>query len=166
MIDVSKLSPRQLFELHSKIEDELRGKEIICTRNNPTGDFAEYLFCKAFPRWEPAEKSQKGFDAIGPAPYKLKYQIKARRIIRDNSNSRKVSAIRGIKEPKHFDFLAGVLFNADYSVFKAALIPYKVVVKLVRPDKHVNGHRLLLRNDIWEIPEVKDVTDKLRAVWR
>jgi hypothetical protein len=40
------------------------------------------------------------------------------------------------------------------------------VVKLVRPDNHVNGHRLLLRNDIWEIPEVKDVTDKLRAVWR
>jgi hypothetical protein len=96
-------------------------------------------------------------------------QIKARRIIRDNSNSRQLSAIRGLKGPKHFDFLAGVLFNADYSVYKAALIPYKVVQKLAKDDEYVGGHRLLLRNDVWDAKwkeeGVEDVPATLQSVW-
>ena len=160
MNDVSKLSPRQLFELHSEIERELCKREIIRTANKPTGDLAEHLFCKAF-RWNREDNSKEGYDATGRKG--SRYQIKGRRIT--HNKSRQMSAIRGL-EKKRFDFLAGLLFNEDYSVFRAALIPYKVVLKLVRPDEHVNGHRLLLLNDIWEIPEVKDVTDKLRAVWR
>jgi hypothetical protein len=167
-MDLSKLSDWELLKRHVKLEveleRELRRREILRTANNLIGEIAEHLFCTAY-TLERMCNSQAGFDAIDPTPDKLKYQVKARRIIRDNSNSRQLSAIRGIKEPKHFDFLAGVLFKADYSLFRAALIPYKVVLKLVRPDEHVNGHRLLLLNDIWEISEVKDVTDKLRAVW-
>jgi len=58
-----------------------------------------------------------------------------------------------------------VLFNADYSVYKAILIPHEVVLKLVKPDEYVSGHRLLLRNDVWDAVGVKDVTGKLKAVW-
>ena len=158
-----------MFELHAKIEDELLEREIIRTRNNPTGDLAEYLFRKAFPKWKPAENSQKGFDAIGPAPDKLRYQIKGRRIAERNG-SRQLSAIRNLEE-RHFDFLAGLLFNKDYSVYKAALIPHSVLLGLKRERKHIsfqehtNGHVFLLVEDIWEDPRVKDVTEKLRAVW-
>ena len=167
MIDISKLSPRQLFELHSWIEDELREQKIIRTANKPTGDLAEYLFRTAFD-WEPASNSQAHYDAKGKTDGLL-YQIKGRRIAERNG-SRQLSAIRNLEE-RHFDFLAGLLFNKDYSVYKAALIPHSVLLGLKRERKHIsfqehtNSHVFLLVEDIWEDPRVKDVTEKLRAVW-
>ena len=173
MIDVSKLTDQQLFELHSNIEDELLGREIIGTRNNPTGDLAEHLFCKAFPRWKPADNSQKGFDAIGPAPDKLRYQIKGRRIAEPNG-SRQLSAIRNLKE-EHFDSLAGLLFNRDYSVYKAVLIPHAVLMGLDKDRRHIafqehtRSHVFLLVEDFWDkrwkAEGVRDVTAKLQSVW-
>ena len=170
-MNLSKLSDWELLKRHAKLdvelEEELHRRKILRTANNLIGDIAEHLFCTAC-KWERVCNSQAGFDAIGKTNGKH-YQIKARRIIRDNSNSRQLSAIRGLKEPKHFDFLAGVLFNEDYSVYKAALIPYKVVLKLAKPDKHVNGHRFLLRNDIWDAKwkaeGVVDKTAQLQSKW-
>jgi hypothetical protein len=120
MIEISNLSPRQLLKLHSEIEGELCKREIIKTANKPTGDYAEHLFLTAFPRWKPAGKAQRGFDAIGPEG---RYQIKGRRII--GKGSRQLSAIRDHKDD-HFDFLATVLFKEDYSVDKALIIPRNV----------------------------------------
>jgi hypothetical protein len=97
----------------------------------------------------------------------MKYQIKGRRITHFNK-SRQLSAIRDL-EKQHFDFLAGVLFNEDYSVYKAILIPHAVVLKLATSDEYVNGHRLLLRDVVWDgkwtAEGVVDVTDKLQSVW-
>jgi hypothetical protein len=171
MIDISGLSPRQLFELHSKIEDELRVKKIIRTANNPTGDLAEYLFRTAFD-WESAGNSQAHYDAKGKTDGSL-YQIKGRRITHFNG-SRQLSAIRGL-EGAHFDFLAGVLFNEDYSIFKAALIPHSVLLSLVKErshisfQKHTNSHVFLLVdefwNDKWNAEGVVDMKAKLLSVW-
>jgi hypothetical protein len=160
MNDVSKLSPRQLFELHSEIERELCKREIIRTANKPTGDYAEFLFRTAF-GWEPAGNSQKGFDAQGP---KGRYQIKGRRII--GKGSRQLSAIRGLKE-KHFDFLAGVLFREDYSVDRAVIIPHAVILKLAKTETHISyqehtkSHLFQLVDAIWEVDGVKNVTKQL-----
>jgi hypothetical protein len=169
-MDLSKLSDWELLERHTKLEVELKGellrREILRTSNNPTGDIAEHLFCIAC-KWKRANNSRAGFDAIGKKG--VRYQIKSRRIVRDSSNSRQLSAIRGLKGPKHFDFLAGVLFNGDYSVKRAVLIPHAVVLKLATPDEHVNGHRFLLRDDVWndkwKAEGVRDVTAKLQSVW-
>jgi hypothetical protein len=158
MIDVSELSPRQLFELHSKIENELRSRGIIKTANNPTGDYAELLFLTAFPRWEPAGKGQKGFDATGPEG---RYQIKGRRII--GKGSRQLSAIRDLKS-NHFDFLAGVLFKEDYSVDRAIIIPHAVILNLkthISFQEHTRSHLFQLVDAIWEVDGVKDVTAQL-----
>jgi hypothetical protein len=147
--------------------DELFGQEVIRTMNNPTGDLAEYLFLKAFPRWKPEGNSRAHYDAIGPAPKKLKYQIKGRRITHLNG-SRQLSSIRDLKKG-HFDFLAGLLFKEDYGVYKAVLIPHAVILKLAAEDEYVNGHRFLLRDDLWEskwkVKGVVDVTAKLQSVW-
>ena len=167
MIDTAKLSPRELFRLHSKIMDELFRQNVIRTMNNPTGDLAEHLFLKAFPNWEREGSARAHYDAIGPKPKKLKYQIKGRRITHLNG-SRQLSAIRDL-EKEHFDFLAGLLFKEDYDVYKAVLIPHAVILKLATPDEHVRGHRFLLRDDVWDgkwkVKGVVDVTAKLQAVW-
>lgn len=98
----------------------------------------------------------------------MKYQIKGRPVTGHN-RSRQLSAIRGL-EGTHFDFLAGVLFKEDYSVWKAALIPHTVLLslkeqKLISFQKHTNSYRFLLVDNIWRIPGVQDVTSRLQSVW-
>jgi hypothetical protein len=158
-MDLSGLTPPELLMLHSKVADELRGRGITRSSNNPTGDLAEYLFCKAF-GWDRAGNSKASIDAVGADG--LRYQIKGRRSNRFNK-SRQLSAIRDI-EGNHFDFLAGVLFNEDYTIMRAALVPHAVALERATYVKHTNSHRFLLRDDVWNAPSVRDVTTQLKAV--
>src|SRR6266567_764785 len=104
MIDLADLSPTELLALHAKIADELRERKIVRTFNNPTGDLAEYLFCRAF-GWEQTDNSHPYADAKQDGVF---YQIKARRMTRQNT-SRQLGALRGLPDGG-FHFLAAVLF--------------------------------------------------------
>ncbi|SRR6266404_1288827 len=158
-MNLSDLSPPELLGLHAEVADELRTRGIIRSANSPTGDLAEYLFCKAF-GWKQEGNSRANIDAFSPDG--IRYQIKARRITRYNS-SRQLSAIRDLGAA-HFDFLAGVLFNEDYSVMRAALIPHAVVVERASFVERTNSHRFLLCDEIWNACGVRDVTAELQAV--
>ena len=110
-MDLANLKPSELLALHAKVADEFRARGITRSSNDPTGDLAEYLCCKAF-GWTQAGNSNRSIDAVDSKG--LRYQIKGRRMTRYN-NSRQLSAIRNL-DGAHFDFLAGVLFNEDYSI--------------------------------------------------
>jgi len=92
----------------------------------------------------------------------MRYQIKGRRITRFNK-SRQLSAIRDMGG-SHFDYLAGVLFNEDYTVLRGGLIPHALALERATYVQHTNSHRFLLRDDIWNVPNVRDVTSELREV--
>lgn len=62
-MNLSDLTPAQLLALHAKLGDELRDRGITRSSNNPTGDLAEYLFCKAF-GWTQAGNSHANVDAV------------------------------------------------------------------------------------------------------
>jgi len=158
-MDLTTMTPPELLLLHSKVADQLRERGITRSSNNPTGDLAEYLFCKAF-GWTQADNSHANVDAIGLDG--KRYQIKGRRITRFNK-SRQLSAIRDMRG-SHFDYLAGVLFNEDYTVFRAVLIPHALALERATYVQHTNSHRFLLRDDIWNAPNVRDVTSELREV--
>ncbi len=158
-MNLSELSAPQSLALHAKVADQLRTRGITRSANSPTGDLAEYLFCKAF-GWKQAGNSKANIDAIGPDG--IRYQIKGRRITRYNS-SRQLSAIRDLGGA-HFDFLAGILFDEDYKIMRAALIPHAVAMERATFVKRTNSHRFLLRDEIWSAPCVRDVTTELRAV--
>ena len=158
-MNLAELTPPELLALHAKLADELRTQGITRSANNPTGDLAEYLFCRAF-GWKQAGNSHANVDAIGSDG--ARYQIKGRRITRFN-NSRQLSAIRDLGGG-HFDFLAGVLFNEEYAVVRAALIPCAVAIDRARFVERTNSHRFLLRDDVWNAAGVRDVTSELRAV--
>jgi hypothetical protein len=158
-MDLSALTPPELLVLHAKVVDELRDRGITRSSNKPTGDLAEYLFCKAF-GWDRAGNPNASIDAVGAD--RLRYQIKGRRASRFNK-SRQLSAIRDI-EGNHFDYLAGVLFNEDFTVLRAALVPHAVALERATYVKHTNSHRFLLRDDIWNAPGVRDVTSRLQAL--
>jgi len=153
------MNPLQLLALHARVADEVRARGITRSSNNPTGDLAEYLFCKAF-GWKQVGNSNAHVDAIGPDG--ARYQIKGRRATRYNK-SRQLSAIRDLGG-NHFDFLAGVLFSEDYTVIRAAIIPRAVIVDRASFVKRTNSHKFLLRDDVWDVHDVRDVTAELRAV--
>ena len=157
-MDLSGYKAAELLALHSRISAELRTRNITRSANNPTGDLAELIFCKAF-KWQQENNSKKGYDAY---LNQTRYQIKGRRL--DNGRgSRQLSFIRAI-ETRPFDFLAAVIFNLDYSIWRAAIIPFEIVLEQSRPVKHVNGHRFLLRDSVWDENDVVDVTSTLQAI--
>ena len=158
-MNLSEMTPPQLLALHAKLCDELQSRGITRSANNPTGDLAEYLFCKAF-GWTQAGNSHANVDAVDSGGFR--YQIKGRRITRRNK-SRQLSAIRDLVGG-HFHFLAGVLFNEDYTVLRAGLIPHAVALDRATFVEHTNSHKFLLRDDIWNAPGVRDVTAELRKV--
>ena len=158
-MDVSSLSTRDLLTLHARIENLLRERKITRSSNNPAGDLAEKLFEKAF-GWTLTGNSHKHTDAIGPDG--SRYQIKARRMTKYNS-SRQLSAIRDLRGA-NFDFLACVLFEENYGVLRAAIIPYSTVVEHSQFVAHTNSFKFFLREGVWEIPGVRDETANLRSV--
>jgi hypothetical protein len=159
MIEVSGLAPKELLRLHAAVAEELRARKITRNSNNPTGDLAEYLLCKAF-QWTRAGNSHPNIDATGADG--VRYQIKGRRRTRHNK-SRQLGAIRDLPG-RHFDFLAGVLFSEDYEVFRAAIIPYTVVEMRATFVPHTNSHKFMLHDEVWNAEGVRDVTAELNAI--
>jgi hypothetical protein len=158
-MDLKELKPQELLKLHAEVAEELRRRGIVRSANNPTGDLGEDLFCKAF-GWTQSGNSNANLDAVCPAG--VRYQIKARRATVHNK-SRQLSAIRNL-DGQHFDFLAAVLFDENYNIVRAALVPHEVVRSRATFRPHTNSHKFILRDDVWTVPGVKDVTALLRQV--
>jgi hypothetical protein len=155
---LSELSTKELLILHAEVSAELCARGVCRSGNNPVADYAEGLAAKAL-GLQLAKESTTGFDATDSSG--LRYEIKARRIT-TTSKATMLSAIRGL-ENKHFDLLIAVVFNEDYTVNRAVMIPHKTVEKIARFRKHVNAHILMLR-DIWKAEDARDITAKLAGV--
>ena len=130
---------------------------VLRSENNPTGDLAEHLFCAAY-GWKRYPNSEKALDATDKDG--KRYQIKGRRLTGRNP-SRQLSAIRDLDG---FDVLAAVLFDGVYRVVRAALIPVGVVRHRSTYTGHTNSYRFMLRDNVWDAPEVIDATARLRAI--
>ncbi len=154
--ELETASDLDLLRQHADALKELRRRDTIRTSNNPVGDYAETLFCRAF-GWEQAPNSEKDADAIGSDG--TRYQIKARRLTQHNA-SRQLGALRRLPH-KNFDILAAVLFTEDFSVMRAALIPHALAAEKASYVKATNSWRFLLTDDIWSYEGVVDVTDKI-----
>lgn len=157
MGDLEGLSDRDLLVLHSRVSDELRRRGLTRTANNPVADVAEWVAARAL-NLTLAEKSTAGFDARDSQG--LRYEIKARRQT-PTSTPTHLSAIRGL-DGQHFDRLVVLLFAEDYSILRAALLPFEAVKRLARFRPHVNGSLLYLR-DIWAASDAEDITERCRS---
>jgi len=156
---IEKIPTRELLSLHSNILIELKNRKILRTKNNPVGDYAEWLVHTAF-GYELQTNSNHGFDAKDTDG--TRYQIKARRITPDNKSTQ-LSAIRNLGE-KDFDFLIVVLFDQEFTAYKAVQIPHSTVEKYAKYRKHVNGYVLRVMNTLLVDPTVIDITDQLKKV--
>ncbi|MCY3768830.1 MAG: hypothetical protein OXG56_05630 [Gammaproteobacteria bacterium] len=131
--ELNNFSVAELLRLHVGISKQLRTRGIVRGENVSAGELAEFLFCRSYEWWTQANThSEKAFDAMDDEG--KRYQIKGRRM-HHRTRSRQLSAIRDLEE---FDMLAAVLFDHDYRVLRAALIPTEVVRSRSKHVKHDN----------------------------
>lgn len=156
--DFSKLTVAELLATHSAVLDELRHRHVIRSKNNPTGDYAEWLVSTKLGLTLEVN-SAKGFDATDPNG--LRYQIKGRRVTPENKSTQ-LGVIRNL-DGKDFDFLVGVIFDANWQVRYAAKIPHQTIHLLATYRSHVNGHTMHLRPAVFDNPSVEDVSHELRS---
>ncbi len=156
-MDLTQISVLDLLRLHSSVLDELRTRGIITTANAPLGDYAEWLFRKAF-GWQSTGNSARDFDATDAQDNR--YQIKARRL-HPRNKSRQLGALRRLDQ-KNFEILATVLFDTNYNVLRAALIPHSVAYEHARYIQSTNAWRFMLYDRVWDYPGVVDCTLDLK----
>ena len=148
------MSEVELLQTHSAVIAELRRRGVVKTKNNPIGDYTEWLVCNRL-CLRVKGNSQKSFDAIDLKGNK--YQIKGRR---SGASSVQFSSIRAL-ELHGFDFVIAVIFNDDYSVRLAARISHDAVPTLARYQPHTNGYNLILTKTALEKDGVQDISHLL-----
>ena len=149
---LAALDTPDLLALSRAVLRELRLREVIRSGNAPAGDYAEMLVHR-LTGGALAESSQKSWDVLTPTGERL--QVKARVVTDPNSpGQRQLSVFRSWD----FDAAVVVLFDDDFAVWRASLLPVDVVETAGKWNKHVSGWRVLARNELldrgddWTLP--------------
>lgn len=137
MINLSAMSEVELLRTHGAVIDELMRRKVVRTRNNPIGDYTEWLVCNSL-QLEIQNSSKASFDGIDSSG--TRYQIKGRR---SKSKNVQFSAIRNFHQ-NGFDFLIAVAFNEEYSIRFALKLTHSAVERYSKYRPHVNAHILML----------------------
>jgi len=155
-MDFTALTESELLQMHAGVIDELLRRGVVRTGNNPIGDYTEWLVCDRLDLvLQPNSRaSYDGIDSTG-----VRYQIKGRRSQRATGNVQ-LSVIRNL-EQIGFDYLIAVVFNSDYTIRFAAMIPHSILSEVSSYRKHVNGHVPIVRENIFERNGVVDITKRL-----
>lgn len=151
--NLRSLGIADLLTTHSAVLEELRLRNVLRSKNNPTGDYAEWLVSQKL-ALTLEKNSSKGYDARDAKG--RKYQIKGRRVTSANKSTL-LGVIRNLKGGD-FDFLIAVIFDQDWKVRYAARIAHSDVLDLVTYRPHVNGHAMCLRPTVFENRRVTDIS--------
>jgi len=157
-VDLTVLTESELLQIHAGVIDELVNRGVVRTRNNPIGDYTEWLVCDRLGLLlQPNSRaSYDGVDAQGH-----RYQIKGRRI-KPTTGTVQLSVIRNL-EQKGFDFLIAVVYNLDHTIRFAAKIPHSIVGEIATYRTHVNGHVPIVSENVLDRQGVVNITNVLVA---
>jgi hypothetical protein len=146
----------ELLSLSRRILAELRERQVIRTGNAPAGDYAELLVQQAT-GGELAPNAQSSWDVLTPARKRL--QVKARVVTDPRTRSeRQLSVIRSWR----FHAAVIVLFDDDFRVWRAALLPLRIIYAAGRFREYVRGTVVFATDDLLDRGE--DWTSILRKV--
>ncbi|MEZ8407925.1 hypothetical protein AB6C88_08970 [Vibrio splendidus] len=134
-------------------------RKIVRTHNNPLGDYTEWIVSNAL-NLVLQPNSKAGYDGVDKEG--ARFQIKGRRVTPTNQ-SRQLSAIRNYDE-KDFDYLVAVIFDENFDVIEALLVPHEVIGKYATFRKHVNAHILVLKGPILTDSRVKHIADIIQRI--
>lgn len=157
-MNLASLSVQDLLKLQAAAIGELKDRGILRTKNNPVGDYAEWLVSSSL-NLKLAKNSATGHDAVSDSGQKI--QIKARRVSADNK-SRQLGVIRNL-EKMDFHELVAVIFNEAYEVVEAISIPHSVIAEYSTYKPHVNGHILHIRGALLSDKRIRNIRTELQA---
>lgn len=149
---------RELLKAYGGAEDALIARGVARSKNI-VGDYAEHLFQRAF-GWNLAPKSMKAFDLASDTET---YQVKARRLSPTNRSCEMGGM--PIDSALGFDALASVVFEADFEILYAAIIPVETL-KPLRTSRETARPRFVFRSAHLTVSGVEIVTDQLRQAQR
>jgi len=156
--DLTNATTAELFATYAGVLRELLRRKIVRTANAPAGDYAECLVAEAF-GGQLAGNSEKSWDVVTREDRRV--QVKSRVVpAPNNAGQRQLSPFRSFD----FDDLVIVLFAADYSVWRAVLLPATVAQQAATYRAHVNGHVLFATEALLTKSHSVDLTERLRAV--
>jgi hypothetical protein len=151
-VRLSDLTDKELLQLQASATNELKARGVVRTQNNPLGDYTEWLVAKALDL-DLQANSKAGYDGVSKDGVRI--QIKGRRLTPANK-SRQLSAIRKYAE-QDFDALAAVIYDENFNIIEALLIPHEVVGEYASYRAHVNAHILILKGPIFSDPRVQSI---------
>jgi len=156
--ELPSLTELELLRLHGSVLAELCRRGVCRTNNNPIADYTEWLVASRLGlRLENGSKAS--YDAVGIDG--TRYQIKGRRLVSANGSTQ-LSAIRNL-QAGGFTVLVGVMFNEDYSIAYAFMVPHAVVLARAKYQAHTNSHLFYLRRDLAFEAGVREITRELSA---
>jgi hypothetical protein len=151
--ELSSATTAELFAVYAAVLRELLRRKIVRTSNAPAGDYAEYLVAEAL-GGQLAPNSEKSWDVVTTDGRHL--QVKSRVVSAPrNLGQRQLSPLRSFE----FDDLVIVLFGADYSVWRAALLPKEIAQDASVYRSHVNGRVLFATDGLLARPQSLDLTE-------
>lgn len=143
--DLKTASLADLFTFYGHILDELEEREVVRTRNQPLGDYAEWLTWQALAGKQSTNKAEKAYDVTADLSADLlagtgpdsgghdgaRIQVKSRSV------SPKPRAGQLQTSPFHadgYDYLALVLHEAsEYAVRQAVRLPLQTALAYAEP---------------------------------
>jgi hypothetical protein len=143
---------RELVVEYLQAMERLRPYEI-----SSLADFAEYLFEQAL-GGKRVGRGQKGHDVVVPNLGRL--QVKQRCLPPDGRIEERLHLRSCTRDG--CDYLGAIIFNVDYSIRKASLIPFAEVWRLIEqyPDREKNVRFDLLA----QLPGAVDLSVRIRNV--
>lgn len=153
MLTLGNLTIPELLQFYAQVLSELRSRRVLRTKNL-LGDYTEWLVAEKL-GLTLSGNSTAGYDAVDAEGHR--YQIKGRQPTLENPSTQ-LGALRSL-DNEDFDFLIGVLFNADFTPRLVIKAPHSVVVEHARYMERVNAHRLQLQGAWLRDSRVEDVTE-------
>jgi len=154
--NIETMPVAELLSTYRRILRELRRRGTIRTNNAPAGDFAELLVQQYLGGQLAETPSEKGWDISANGK---QYQVKAR-LVDDprNNGQRLLSVFRSWG----FDLGVIVLFDDDFKVWKASIVPVETMRQRTYPSKQLGGDLLYAKDDLMKLGE--DITEALQKI--
>ena len=161
-MELSDKSTLALMHLYGEILWNLNKRGVIRTYNSPVGDYAEWLVSQKM-KLTLERNAQKGYDARDDATG-LRYQIKSRwERGAPCPQSRELSVIRNYEE-NQFDYLFIVIFDGNFHVKEAYLVPHHTVGRYGKYRRHQNGWIIAAAGPLLKDPSVTNITELFQCL--
>lgn len=152
---VEKLDEIELLRLHGKILDAFEERQVCKTRNQPIAGYSRWLIKNKLGLQQVDNPNEK-YDLYDG---KVKYLVRSRQISKNKNIP--FGVIRNIHE-SNFDNLITIVYDKDFNIIEAYMIPIDVLLNKVVYNGYQNGY--ILRRKHLDIikDDIENIIDRLK----